>query len=201
MAWYQGKYDQMVHEAQAIFDLSLHYRHPWFIGELAYWQWRGDRLDEVPKTMAEPYAAQIAGDVRRAARLWEERGCQYEQAVALSDSPVEDDLLNALQIVLDLDAKPAIAMVRQKLRQIGSTKILRGPRGSTRANPAGLTNRQLQILKLIADGLTNDEIARRLFISPKTVEHHVSTILSKLNVQSRQEAANFAHEHDLLDQK
>jgi DNA-binding NarL/FixJ family response regulator len=92
-------------------------------------------------------------------------------------------------------------MVQQKLRQIGSNKILRGPRDATRANPAGLTNRQLQVLKLIADELTNNEIAHRLFISSKTVEHHISTILSKLNVQSRQEAAVFAREHDLLNQK
>lgn len=201
MFWYQGEHDRMVEEAQASYDMAMRYRHPWFVGELAYWQWRGGVPGHVPDTIAEPYSAQMTGDASRAAGLWEQLGCPYEQAIALSDSANEDDLLHALQILIDLDAAPAIALVQQKLRHLGSDRIPRGPRESTRANPVGLTNRQLHVLELMADGLTNSEIADRLFISPKTVEHHISTILAKLNVKSRREAAIFAQENDLFDQK
>ena len=77
------------------------------------------------------------------------------------------------------------AIVKQKLRALG----VRGPRESTRSNPAGLTEREIEILQLLDEGLRNADIARRLYVSPKTVDHHVSSILSKLGVKTRQEAA------------
>lgn len=201
LAWYQGNHNDLVAEAQANYDMALQYDHPWFAGELAFWLWRGGRLHEVPAAVAEPFAAQIAGDAARAADLWQQHGCPYEEAIALSDSAEEDDLLRAIEALIELEAQPAIAMVQQKLRQMGSSKIPRGPRKSTRTNPAGLTNREFEILELVAEDLTNSQIADRLFISPKTVENHVTTILSKLNVQSRQDAAAFAHRHNLFTPK
>ena len=64
-----------------------------------------------------------------------------------------------------------------------------GPRGATKLNPAGLTARELEVPALIVDGLRNSEIAARLFLSEKTVDHHVSAILRKLGVSSRLKAA------------
>jgi len=54
--------------------------------------------------------------------------------------------------------------------------------------PAGLTSREVQVLNLLVHGHTNTELARRLHLSPKTVDHHVSAILEKLQVRSRTEA-------------
>jgi DNA-binding NarL/FixJ family response regulator len=85
------------------------------------------------------------------------------------------------------------AIVRRKLRARGVRKIARGPQERTRNNPQGLTNRELNVLALLAEGCRNAEIARRLFVSEKTVDHHVSAILGKLAVRSRGEAAAAAH--------
>jgi DNA-binding NarL/FixJ family response regulator len=75
--------------------------------------------------------------------------------------------------------------VRERLRELG---VPHGRSPSTRANPAGLTDRQLDVRALLVDGLSNDDIAARLVISHKTADHHVSAILGKLDVRSRGEA-------------
>ncbi|HEX2402697.1 MAG TPA: helix-turn-helix transcriptional regulator [Mycobacterium sp.] len=67
-----------------------------------------------------------------------------------------------------------------------------GPRPTTRRDPHGLTARQLEVLDLMAEHLTNAEIAQRLFLSERTVDHHVSAILSKLHVQTRDDAIRHA---------
>lgn len=65
-----------------------------------------------------------------------------------------------------------------------------GPRSATRAHPLGLTRREREVLDLICDGHTNAQIAARLFISAKTVDHHVSAVLAKLDAPSRDAAAS-----------
>jgi DNA-binding NarL/FixJ family response regulator len=87
---------------------------------------------------------------------------------------------------LELHGAVALAdRIRRILRDEGVVQLPPRPRASTRANPAGLTNRQLDVAKLVARGLTNAEIADRLFISPKTTDHHVSAVLTKLGIPSR----------------
>jgi DNA-binding NarL/FixJ family response regulator len=70
----------------------------------------------------------------------------------------------------------------------GVTSVPRGPTRRTRDNPAGLTDRQVDVLALLAGGMTNAEIADRLVLSVRTVDHHVSAILGKLDVATRQQA-------------
>ena len=82
----------------------------------------------------------------------------------------------------------AAAIVSRRLRTLGVRGVARGPRPSTRANAAALTAREFDVLRLLADGLRNAAIAERLFLSSRTVEHHVSAILGKLGVESRSEA-------------
>jgi DNA-binding NarL/FixJ family response regulator len=100
----------------------------------------------------------------------------------------DDALQRALTALQQLHAIPAARAVAQRLRSRGVRSIARGPNRSTINNPAQLTSRQLEILELLAEGLTNAEIASRIYITPKTVEHHVSAILAKLGVQSRKQA-------------
>jgi DNA-binding CsgD family transcriptional regulator/tetratricopeptide (TPR) repeat protein len=116
----------------------------------------------------------------------------YERAMALWDAGATDDLLAALPLLDALDARAVAGLVRARLRESGVTSVPRGRSSATRANPAGLTDRQLDVLALLADGLSNADIAARLVISPKTADHHVSAVLAKLDVRSRGEAAAVA---------
>ncbi len=116
----------------------------------------------------------------------------YERALALWDAGSTEDLLAALPLLDALDAQAVTALVRARLREAGVSAVPRGQLAATRANPAGLTARQLDVLALLADGLSNTDIAARLVISRKTADHHVSAILAKLDVRSRGEAAAVA---------
>jgi DNA-binding NarL/FixJ family response regulator len=87
-----------------------------------------------------------------------------------------------------LGAVPAADWARRRLREMGAPVPPR-PRAATRANPGGLTARQLAVLELLREGLTNAEIAERLVLSVRTVDHHVAAILGKLGVRSRRDAA------------
>jgi len=160
--------------------------------ELAFWMYRAGLLKQAPAGIAEPFAKHIDGDWEGAAAQWRRLGCPYEEAMALTDSGAETHLLRALEMLDGLGAFPAATMVRRRLRAMGTAGVPRGPRPSTRANPAGLTGRQVQVLELVAAGLTNAEIADRLFISTKTVDHHVSAILVKLGAATRKEAVEKA---------
>jgi DNA-binding NarL/FixJ family response regulator len=131
----------------------------------------------------------MAGDWRGAARLWREIGCPYEAALALADGDDEDALRQALEELQALGAAPAAAIVARRLRERGIRGVPRGPRRATRENPAGLTARELDVLGLVSEGCRNAEIARRLVVSEKTVDHHVSAILRKLDAKTRGEAA------------
>lgn len=186
-SWLAGEDAAAAREAAAAEELATRKRHAWFVGELLYWQWKGGRAVEMPAYAARPYALQVAGRWQEAAEDWAERGCPYEQARALAEGTTESRL-EALRIFDGLGARPAAERLRHALRAAGVRRIPRGPRASTRAQPAGLTAREVQILGLVAENLTNAEIGARLHISPKTVDHHVSAVLEKLGVATRREA-------------
>lgn len=120
----------------------------------------------------------------------------YERALSLIDAGMPQALTDAFEILDRLGARPAASLAAERLRALGE-RVPRGLRPSTRGNPAGLTTREVEVLRLLADGLTNAEIGSRLFVSDKTVEHHVSRILGKLGVPNRREAAKAAHHLDL----
>jgi DNA-binding CsgD family transcriptional regulator len=150
-------------------------------------------VDWVPPTEPDPATALVlAGDVRGLAAHWEAHGFAYEAADALADSDDVDDLRRAHDQLLELGARPRAQMAARRLRDLGARDVPRGPRASTRANAAGLTARELEVASLLADGLTNTEIADRLIVSAKTVDHHVTSVLGKLDVSSRRHVGQAA---------
>jgi DNA-binding CsgD family transcriptional regulator len=165
--------------------------HPWLSGPLACWIRRaGGTPPQVPA--AEPYALELAGDWAGAAARWDSLGCPYDAAVARLSGDAAA-LHQALAAFEALGARPAVARTRALMRTRGVRPVRRGPRAATRTNPYGLTNREMDVLKLLGEGLSDAEIAARLYISPKTVGHHVGAVLTKLGVHTRHEAARKLH--------
>jgi DNA-binding NarL/FixJ family response regulator len=138
--------------------------------------------------IATPYALEMAGQHEGAAQSCTEMECAYEAALARAQAEDEDSLRMALEDLQGQGAQPAATIVARRLRERGARKLPRGPRRTTRENPAGLTMRELDVLELVSKGLRNSEIAERLVLSEKTVGHHVSAILRKLGVRTRGEA-------------
>lgn len=193
-AWLAGDRDGVVREVLAVYELTCQTRDPRMNGELAVWLWRVGALDGQPADVAEPYAQEISGDWQGAASTWRVLGCPYEHASVLGLYGGEDDQRHALAVFERLGAGPAAGWLRRQMRLRGVRGIPRGQRTSTRRNLFGLTRREAEILALLSQGLRSSLIARRLFLAPKTVEHHVSAILAKLGVQSRAEAVALMRE-------
>jgi DNA-binding CsgD family transcriptional regulator len=146
---------------------------------------------------ASPYREHCEGCWESAAAAWRTCGRPYEEALALCGGD-EAAQRQALDIFDRLGATPAAARMRRQLRAGGSRAVPRGPIAGTRANAAGLTRRQVEVLGLVGEGLSNAEIARRLCISAKTAEHHVSAIMARLDAPTRQQAAAAARARGFL---
>jgi DNA-binding CsgD family transcriptional regulator/tetratricopeptide (TPR) repeat protein len=187
--WLEGEHDAVADATDAALELAIRRRAPWIIGELACWRRRAGLEETIAAEVAQPYAAELADEWAQAAELWTAIGCPYEAAIALAGAGEDDALRRALDELQRLGATPAAAIVARRLRERGVRGLPRGPRAATRENPAGLTAREVEVLELVAQGLRNAEIAKRLFLSEKTVGHHVSAILRKLDVRTRGEAS------------
>jgi DNA-binding CsgD family transcriptional regulator len=196
-AWLEGDRDAVAEATDGVLPLALERKWGLLAGDLIVWRRRAGLDYELPADVAEPYALQLAGEWARAAERWRELGCPYEAALALADADEEAPLRRALDELERLGARPAADVVARRLRELGVRRLPRRPRRATAANPAGLTARELEVLGLLAGDLRNAEIAARLHISEHTVDHHVSAILTKLDVRSRREAARVAAERDI----
>ena len=199
-AWLEDDHARVLAMTEAPLALALDRGERWFAGALACWRRRAGSTEEVaPSAVAPPHALELAGDWERAALRWEELGYPYEAALARADGD-EEALRRAHAELQQLGARTPAAIVARRLRERGARGVPRGPRRVTRSNPAGLTTRELEVLALVVAGLRNSEVADALVVSVKTVDHHVASILRKLGVRSRGEAATAAVAQGLLSQ-
>lgn len=188
-AWLCGDDAAAVALASTALDRAILARHHWLTGELLLWTWLAGGEPALPEEVAEPYGLLLTGDWRGAAREWAEAGDDYHRALALSRADDGDPAIEqAISLLHGLGAAQTIARLRRDLRARGHRRIPRGPNRASTANPAGLTGRQVEVLELVAEGLTDAEIGARLSLSVKTVGHHVSAVLGKLGVSSRRDA-------------
>jgi len=189
--WLEGRTDEARREAE-LADDACDTPNAWHRGAVSVWLRRTGSSRPVRAGAAEPYRLLLDGDPRGAAHAWTRLGCPYDAAMALADASDEEALREALSIVIGLDAQPAARIIRQRLRALGARSIPAGPHTATREQPFGLTRREGEVLDLICAEHTNAEIAAKLFISAKTVDHHVSAILAKLGVPTRAAARRTA---------
>ncbi|HEX5201151.1 MAG TPA: AAA family ATPase, partial [Actinoplanes sp.] len=189
LCWLDGDLERARVEAGHGLGVAERAGHAWFLGELAFWLWRagGEVPPSAAGSAAEPFRLMIAGEWRAAADEWAKLGCPYLRAEALSGGDA-DATTEALRIFDRLGAVRPARRLRAALRERG-LPVPRGPRPATAADPTGLTGRQREVLALLAEGLSNAEIAARLTLSAKTVDHHVSAVLGKLGVRNRGQAA------------
>ena len=159
--------------------------------EFAFWIKKAGRHFVPFKEIAEGYDTSIAAKVLKAAAFWKKTGCPYEEALVLFEGK-DDDKRKAIAMVHDLGATAVYEKMKQEMRNLGIKNIPRGIRNSTRSNAALLTAREMDILQLLKEELQNKEIAAQLYISAKTVDHHISSILFKLDASSRSKAVTEA---------
>ena len=195
-AWLAGDFATAIAEAEPALEMARRANDPWLIGEFAFRLHVSGRTSD-SSGAAEPWRLMLAGDWRAAASAWEGMGCPYERAEALALGD-EAATLAAIAAFDALGAVRRAGVVRRALRERG-LRVPAGPRRATRTNAAGLTPRQMDVLRVVAEGCTNQEIAERLFLAPKTVDHHVSAILEKLGAATRREAAGAARRLGLLE--
>ena len=185
-AWLERRPDAVLAEATVPLG-ALHNVDTLAALDLICWRWRAGADIDDPGGLPEPYRMLLTGDRSGASRWWLDHGSPYEAAVALAGSGDIAALRGAADALRRLGARPAVALLARELRSLGD-RVVREPRQTTQAHPARLTEREVDVLNLLAAGMRNSEIAASLVVSPRTIDHHVAAILRKLNVRNRAEA-------------
>jgi len=185
--------DRTFHE---VLDQGLRLGPSWPVWDLAFWLWKLGELSDVPEGIVEPYRLVIEGLTTAGAEMWSAIGCPYERAIALTHGD-QTTQLEAIETLETLGVTAVVAKLRKTLRDQG-LPVPRGKGLRTRTHPAGLAARQAEVLQLLNEGLSNTAVADRLFVSPRTVENHVSAVLAKLDSHTRQEAVARARAEGLL---
>ena len=198
-SWLAGDRQGVAAATERVLDQARALGTEPLLGQLAAWRLLAGLDADVSPRALEPHRLQAAGEWAAAGTLWLELDCPYQAALAFGQSDDEESLRRSLELLQGLDARPAAAIVARRLREQGARGLPRGPRPATRTNPYGLTPRELEVLGLLADGLRNSDIASRLVLSERTVDHHVAAVLRKLGVRTRGEAAARATQLGLTD--
>lgn len=190
-AWLTGSPARAVEHLDALFALADGDRHPWNIGERAVWARRLGRAvpDLDISALPAPFQLELSGKIEAASQAWRALGMPYAASIVRLQSDDEAVLSEAVHELQAMGAEAATAFARRRASEMGITRRLPRPRRGTysaaRAHPLGLTRREQDVLRLIVRGCSNREISETLGRSPRTVEHHVSAVLAKLNAQNR----------------
>lgn len=196
-AWLNDKPAAAAEHLRRLANVGAAQMRPWNIGEAVVWAKRmGVELPadfDVP--LPAPYAAEIEGDHEGGANAWESLGAPYPAALCLLSSGEEASgttIARAIKLLEPIEARAAATKARKVARALGVAKQMprsrRGHYSAAKNHPLGLTKREQDILGLVANGASNRDISEALARSQRTVEHHVSAVLSKLNVANRMEA-------------
>jgi DNA-binding CsgD family transcriptional regulator/tetratricopeptide (TPR) repeat protein len=198
LAWIDGDDDTVRRVGGELLELAVRAQHRYLRAEiLRYLRRVGEPVEPFDGCLA-PFAAGINGDWAAAAEGWERIGNPYYQALELTEAPDLEVAVAGLAMLDQLGAVATASLVRRRLRRAGTRGIPRGPRAATRSNPGRLTDRQLEVLALLAEECTNAEIADRLYLSRRTVDNHVAALLARLGVSSRHDALAAATAMGLL---
>ena len=197
-AWLSGGGDaETLSRIDRVLELGSSTGPPWPSDALGFWACLLGLIEELPAGLNPVYRNIVDGGWQEGADWWRSRGFPYEEGLGLMHGD-DDARTRALRIFEGLGADAAAARVRRDLLERG-VRVSRGSSRFTRQHVAGLTGRQAEVLGLIAGGLTNGEIADRLFVSVRTVENHVAALLMKLDASNRQQAVDIARRRGILD--
>ena len=189
--WLTGKQYLEDSSIDEVIEMIGHMGHYYEINEFAFWLLKARNKKITIRQSLDLYDVQDQKTAWKAAHLWEQLGGPYMQAITLFEGD-DDDKRKAIEMVHALGAEAVYEKLKLEMRTSGIKNIPRGKRKTTQSNPANLTGRELDVLQLLKEGLQNKEIADRLFISAKTVDHHISSIFFKLDVNSRARAVHEA---------
>ncbi len=193
-AWLTGDADPALDDADAALEAAASLPGTqWAVGDLRVWLARlGRPAAATHDHLPEPYRLELSGAHAAADRAWRELGAPFDAAIAAVHAKDAATAAAGLASLDALDVPATAARARRMLTERGIRSLPARPRTATLANPSGLTNRQLDVARLVARGLTNAELARQLYISPKTADHHVSAVLGKLGLASRRDIVRAA---------
>ena len=201
--WMTGKCFIKTESLDYVIDMIVHtdevFDNTFFENsQFAFWLFkaRGQRLSL--KFFYPGYCTSTVTDASKASELWKKLGCPYEEAITLFEGD-ETDKRHAISLVQKLGATAVAEKLRLEMRVSGLKGIPRGIRKSTQSNPARLTEREMEVLQLLKEGLQNKEMAGRLFLSPRTIDNHITSILYKLEVNSRTKAVQVAYRMQILN--
>jgi DNA-binding CsgD family transcriptional regulator/tetratricopeptide (TPR) repeat protein len=190
-AWLEGRLADVVTEAELARGPAAG-MDPLAALDARCWRWRAGADDgsddDSSADPPEPYRMLLGGDRHGAARWWQDRGSCYEAALAVWGSGDVPALRAATATLRGLGARAAAAVLARELRALGERGVPREPRIAVAGQPVSLTPREGEVLRLLTAGMRNAEIAAHLFVSPRTVDHHVSALLAKLHARTRSEA-------------
>ena len=196
-AWLAGRVPDIPDEVDRAWPAAVALRNPWTLGELSWWLAVAGLHRRTPAPVAAPFALMLDGAWREAARAWNELGCPVWEAMSLGASADLADGRRAAEIAERIGAT-AVRDALLRSRQAQGIPVPRGPRGSPADHPARLTARELEVLEQLSRGMTNAAIGQQLFLSEKTVGHHVSAILRKLDEPTRAGAVAAALRREII---
>ncbi len=197
--WLGGSAVGVVSAIDGVLTQPNHDHNPWDFGEAIIWKHRcGEAQVAKLKRVAKPYALEIEGDLEGAAKVWRQIGDPYSEALTLAHGDARQRV-RAIELFDEIGAFPAAQKMRGWAREAGVKGVPRGPNKLRKESEFGITPKELEVLHLLVRGKTNSQISDELFRSAKTVEHHVSSLLAKLNAKNRTDAAKIAQDMRLLD--